>query len=218
MRAYRLAALLVAVASGSCICVVTSSTSDLTILYTFDGLTCNNAGVEVIAVSVAGVDVDDGAYYEVDCTRFSEGLTISDLRTGSYDVDIEALDFRNVVIYARYGVPIEVDEDVGNRYDIDVPSLKGQLTLYWTFEGSDQCLDVVDVHVTAVDPAGLVYDDSDYACDTVGVIYDDAYAGVWSISMDGIDSANRILYTARNQAVTVRPNASNEYTIDLTTP
>lgn len=215
MRTFRLAVVLVAVAGGSCICVVSPGRADLTIFYTFDEMRCDDAGVDRIRVSLNGIDVDDGSVQEADCSTFSDGITVHALRPGRYDVDVEGIDFTGEVIYASYGLTMRVVDTASNEYDIDVPYLTGQLTLYWTFQGDPACLEVQEVRVTAVDPAGFVWDDSRYPCDFAGIIYDDVPAGVWSVTLDGIDATDRVVYSATDAAVTVFAGRTNEYTVDL---
>src|SRR5688572_32862956 len=70
------------------------------------------------------------------------------------------------------------------------------LTMYWTFEGSGACLDVVDVHVTLRDPYGDVYDDDFYPCGLDGLVYDDIIYGEWDVELTALDEDDFILYDA----------------------
>lgn len=95
------------------------------------------------------------------------------------------------------------------------PISRGDLGLYWTFDGFGACGGVEDVRVTLVDPDGFVYDDALYPCDYEGVVYEELDEGFWSVELDGIDRYGRVQYRSGVQTVDIIGNANNDYTIDL---
>ena len=198
---------------SGCICVVPSQ-GDLTVFYTFGGETCAAAGVDAIRIDVLGVgSTTDSAALDVDCAAFPEGATIKNLKLGRYEVTIEGW-VGNELRYQETFTDIQVKAG-DNEYDLDVDSITGTLTLFWTFDGSGACGQVQDVRVMVTAPDGTLFDDARYPCSGKGVTYDFVPAGDYTVSMDGIDGTGRIVYRSQVYTATVVAGKVNEYIIDL---
>lgn len=211
-----LSALATTLLGSACITHVETDPYDdfgsLTIEYTFGGLSCRDAGVDRVYVEVDGTR--DGDAFTVSCAEFDYGITIDSLRDGRYDVYIEGKDIDGNLLYSTRD-SVRVDAFAHQVYTIDVGFETGQLTVYWTFEGSGRCDDIRSIRIRLHDGNGYAYDDDTYDCDFGGLVYDLMPKGVWYLDIDAIDFGNRITYRASDVALFVESNASNDYTVDL---
>lgn len=184
----------------------------LTIEYTFGGLSCRAAGVDRIYIEVDGTR--DGDAFDVSCAEFDYGITIDNLRDGRYDVYIEGKDIDGNLLYSARDTARVVAYS-HQVYTIDAGFETGQLTIYWTFEGSGRCDDIRSLRVRLHDGNGYVYDDDTYDCTFSGLVYDLMPKGAWYLDLDAIDFGNRVTYRATDVALYVEANAGNDYTVDL---
>ena len=184
---------------------------DLTVAYDFQGLHCAEAGVDSITLELQG---DRGDTASADAACEPSYFTFVDLLEDDYDVVAHGYDSSYGLLY-RGAFRATVYGNSGSEVRVSLPLASGGLSLYWTFEGSAACLDVVDVHVLLRDPFGALYDDSDYPCDQAGVAYGDVMSGSWDVWLDGLDYANGVLYHADNVSVYVDADVDNVYDIDL---
>lgn len=181
----------------------------------FDGLTCEDAGVDVAEVTI---ERQGGAFLSsatVQCIGDSLDFTLSDVEEGTYLVSLTAFDADGRLLYDNDDGDIVFLDDGFSLVDIDVPPSTGDLTIFWTFEGDDRCGAVDDVSVLLEDPFSSVFDDADYPCDFGGVTYDQIIAGLWRVSLRGRNGDNQILFRADGRDVRVVANTDSRVTIDL---
>lgn len=199
MRTTRLLSVVAAVAfSGACVCVVGSTTGDLSIYYTFGGRSCDAAGVDRIYVDVSGLH--DGATRTVSCAAFGTGIVFQGLLPESYDVTVEGDDASGRTIYGT-DVPVRARVIVGssNSVSVDVPALFGDLSVTWqTFDGEASCAaaGVQDVAVYLYDETGALEDSGTFACSAGGVDWVGLDPGQRVVGLDALDGAGNIVYTA----------------------
>lgn len=187
---------------------------DLTVYYNFGGISCDTAGVDAIVVDLRFPE-GDIERYTTDCFTSPAGLTIANLRPGTYEVWISGYGYEGLLLYESAGwrtTTVVRGQDRG--YDVAVPATVGDLSLNWTFFGNPSCIGVYEVRVTLEDPFGTLYDDSFYPCATGGVLYTNVISGDWYVWMDAFNSQGILLYKGEG-VVEVLPNTSNVYDVDL---
>ena len=96
-----------------------------------------------------------------------------------------------------------------------MPASVANLTILWTFDGREACLEVDEVSVILEDPFGFVYDDADYPCDFGGVSYEDVIAGDWLVTLRARDTRGVVLYRALDVPLVVEAYTDDEVTVDL---
>jgi len=185
---------------------------DLTVLYDFEGLGCNGAGVASVDFTLEG---DEGADASASATCEPGTYTFVDLEADDYLVYLDAYDSGNGLLYTG-SFRAAVRSDTGRSVSVSLTPATGQLTLYWTFVGSAACLDVVDVHVELRNPFDEVVDYAYYPCDQAGVTYGDVVSGAWRVWIDGLSAGDAVLYSASNVPFYVDAGEDNAYDIDLT--
>lgn len=189
---------------------------DLTLRYAFDGRTCQQAGVDRIALRLDGTRTSEVYRDNVACDAFVHGITIEDLREDTYQVSIEARDTYGTLLYSLASArQVEVIAGVHQEYDVALSSPGGTLTVYWTFDGFGGCGTVHQLRVQLVDPDGFIFDDADYSCDFGGVSYDGLSEGLWNLRLDGIAMDGRVLFRSEPRNLVVIRGANNDYTVDL---
>ena len=189
---------------------------DLTIRYTFDRADCEQAGVDRIRIDIDGQDRGDSFFDEVDCSAFFFGITIENLLEDRYRVTVEGLSRQGDILFSSEGTRFVDVVGGGHReYTIATVGTGGQLRVFWTFGGSGECGVVNQVRVTVVDPNGVLFDDARYPCSYSGVEYGSVQEGLWTVSLDGLDDVERILYQTQDRGVVVIRGADNSYTLDL---
>ena len=107
-------------------------------------------------------------------------------------------------------IAVEDDVDV-----VDPVPARGDLGIYWTFDGYYDCGVVDEVRVTLIDPYGYEYDDSRYGCAIGGLVYEEVDEGWWTIELTGYDRYGRITYGSGPVDVYVNAFAHNEFDIDM---
>ncbi len=213
-----LSAVMVGMGVGSlcAACVVSeddgSAYGDLTFLYDFQGLDCQEAGVDSVDFYLDG---DRGGTASASTECAPRYFTFVDLLEDDYWATIDGYDSGNGLLYSGT-FRVEVFGNSGHEVSVSLPPAAGGLTFYWTFAGSAACFDVVDVHVLLYDPFAAVYDDAFYPCQQGGVVYDDVMAGGWRVWLDALDSHDFVLYSAHNIPLYVDAGEANVYEIDLT--
>lgn len=211
-------ALGIVAASGACVCVVPSSTGDLTVYYTFGGARCDAAGVDRIRIVAVGDNHGDGATKNVGCDVFGDGLTIQDLTADTYAVTVQGRDSGGNVLYATASpLTMRVHAGSDNQYDVDAPAATGDLSVYWSFEGDTDCTTagVSSVTYTLYDPTGAAADSSTFDCTAGGISWTGLDPGSWSIDLDGLDAGGNAAYSA-SASVPVVAGQENSYQVDLT--
>ncbi|MDF1565422.1 MAG: hypothetical protein P1V51_20460 [Deltaproteobacteria bacterium] len=189
---------------------------DLTLIYTFGGATCQTAGVSRVVVRVEGVDNSDGTTKDELCSQFPEGMTIANLLVGTYDVTIEGYDNRGLLY--EMGAPrrVSVNSNRENRFEIDVESTFGDLTVYWnSFGGISDCASAgVDTVVASLfDAQDNLLDSASIACASAGVTWNMVAPGGYTVQLDAYGS-NVMLYQGV-AAITVSQGQADTYTVDL---
>ncbi len=224
MRFAKLTALLVpAITASACYIDIedpyyTTDYGDITLQYSFDGQSCDRAGVDRIMISLSGRSTGDFYSDNLACNRFDE-LTLDHMSEDTYDVTIEGRDRSGALLYSLER-RIDVDAFRHQSYNLDVPAVMGafsELSLYWTFEGFGDCLDVSDVRIQLWGPRGTLYEDTTYPCDFGGVLYESVQPGLWSVTLEGLSPSGRSLYVASDRNLDIFAGSNNSYTIDLYT-
>lgn len=201
-------------ALGACRVEVSASRGDLAINYSFDGDDCVAVGVDTIDLIVTAREGSTSRTTTSSCAHDSWQVTLLDLPEGDYDVDVEGYDASGALLYDGHAI-ITVVGGTLQEYDLVAPPSEGSLAVYWTFAGSDSCLDVYDVHLLLVDPFGDIYDEAIYPCDYGGITYDSLIAGRWLVSLYALDAYGGLLYAAEDRPVLVEAYSHNERTVDF---
>lgn len=189
--------------------------ADLTLVYTFDGLLCDSAGVRNIELEVVGLELGEGVEDIFPCSSIINGIVLN-LAPDLYEVSIFGYALEGALLYATES-PLEVrlSADDDQRVSVDVPSTSGDLTLFWEFDGLTTCGFVDDVRVRLIDPFDVVYDDARYDCRSQGVFYPNLQTGEWLVQMTALGATGDVLFRSEEQVVQVLQDESLEYVIDL---
>jgi hypothetical protein len=112
---------------------------DVTFIWTLDGLRCDEArDVYGVNIRIPGEALHNDGEYACS-TAGVDGITLHDFAPGSYSFEIEAVDFRGVVLFAGSGTFV-IDGD--RRVNIDLAPV-GNPTSYaylsWTLPGGMSC-------------------------------------------------------------------------------
>ncbi|RMG20914.1 MAG: hypothetical protein D6729_02020 [Deltaproteobacteria bacterium] len=185
---------------------------DLAVYWDFGGKDCSAAGVsEVRAILYdPSNELLGDARYPCD----AGGVEWTLVQPGTYTVLLQALsDFGEVTWAAE--ATLMATAGAANDYTVTLEHVAGNLTLYWTFEGSGVCGAVAEVRVQLSDASGRTVDDSRYDCSFGGVTYDELPEGSYTATLEGLDGAGLILYRAAGVTTTVIRDRTSEYTIDL---
>lgn len=187
--------------------------ADARVWLRFGGLECDSAGVDEVDVRIRRGGYEIGRTLE--CDDRIVAFSLSDLDYGTYVFVVEAFDRSGHLLYDNGSGDRVFLEHGFTLVDLDIPPSPGDLTIWWTFDGSEVCGGVDVVDVVAEDPFGYVFDDDPYPCTYRGVTYDNVIAGGWLLSLRARSADNRILFRALDRGVRVRAYADNVYTIDL---
>ncbi len=156
-----LAFLCVASLSTGCIitnhddcCTAPSRPGDVTFLWTFDGLRCDEAReVYGVNITIPGEALHNNGRYACS-TNNADGITLHDFAPGSYSFQIEAVDFNNHVVYEGSGT-FFIDGDATVQVDlVPLGAATSYAYLNWTFPGNRSC---AEAGVTSVD---IILDDA----------------------------------------------------------
>lgn len=189
---------------------------DLTIRYTFDRTDCIQAGVDRIRVEVNGEVYGDRFSDVVDCTDYFFGVTLENLLEDRYRVAVEGLSRGGDVLFSTESdQTVEVRGGENREYTVPTVARQGDLRIFWTFDRSARCGAVTDIRVTLIDPEGSRLVPELHPCAFSGVEYPSVRVGLWTISLDGLDAAGRILYQLRDARVRVRRGSDNSFTLDF---
>jgi hypothetical protein len=187
---------------------------DLTLYYEFDGLSCDAAGVDQIEVEADGMTYGDRWEDRFSCARFPDGISIEFLRADLYQVRIRGFSPAGVRLYDTE-LSLRCHGGMDRAFDVDVPFTTGDLTIFWSFDGTASCGAVDEVRVRLRDPFDRLYDDARYDCRSTGVLYEELQTGDWIVRLDGIDPYDRILFQSGSRMLTVLPDRSNEFDVEL---
>lgn len=183
--------------------------------YAFDGLDCEDVGVDLIELTLEREDGFDWRRETIACASADGFFTFAGLDPGIYLLRVDGLRADGRMIFTADVADIDVRRGAQEDVWIDARSLSSELSLYWTFEGSGACGAVREVRVRLTDEQGEIYDDARYPCDFEGVIYDDIRPGIWTARIEGLGVHERILFWKQVEALDVQVSATNAYTIDL---
>lgn len=173
---------------------------------------CSQAGVSEVRAtlydSAGGLVSDD--YYP--CTQ---GGVEWDLEPGTYEIVLNGIDADGYVLYAG-DAWVDVELGQNNVYEVDLVSMVGDLTIYWTFNDSTSCGSVDRVRVHLYDPWDDLYDEGSFDCTDTGVIYDNVEAGEWMVVLEGLNASGQIIYNnGGGDLLDVEAGVNNEYYVDL---
>ena len=189
---------------------------DITIEYTFDGLLCDQVGVQRIRLSLEGQRRGDTFFDTLDCAGFRDGVIVYDLLDDDYTLVLEGLGSGSTLLYSmEQPRTVTVYDDGGSYVTVALRSITGDLTVNWAFPGNAPCGEVTFVDVRLREPTGVVYDDSQYDCTFGGVEYNQIPPGLWTVQMTAVDSADREVYRLSERVIEVVEGAFNEYTLVL---
>jgi hypothetical protein len=107
---------------------------------------------------------------------------------------------------------VSVEDDPG---PIVVERQRGDLSVFWTFDGFTGCGSVRDVRVIVYDFDNVLYDDAVYSCAFEGASYEQVLEGEWEVELYGLDAGGFSIYESGRRDVSVIGNADNQFTIDL---
>lgn len=189
---------------------------DLTLLYTFGGATCQTVGVTRVVVEVTGVGVADGTTKDELCSEFPEGMTIANLRVGTYDVIVEGYDNAGLLYEMTAPRRVTVNSGEANRFEIDVASTFGDLTIYWnSFGGLTDCAQagVDEVVASLFDDRDNLLDSAPIPCASAGVTWPQVAPGAYTVQLDAY-GGGALLYQGV-ASVTASRGQSDTYTVDL---
>ena len=170
---------------------------DVTFLWTFDGLRCDEArDVYGVNITIPGEVLHNNGRFACS-TNNADGITLHDFVPGSYTYRIQAVDYRNVIIFEGTGSFV-INGDATVSIDM-VPVGSNTNTSYaylnWTFPGNQSC---AQAGVASVD---IRLNDNDYVnfpCaegqKTPGLKTPYLAPGEHFIEFVALDSQNRPLY------------------------
>ncbi len=223
MKRAMLTALAVGVTSLSAGCYLVYDDDDrfrgfgeMTISFTFDGVSCDLADVARIRITLEGQTRGDDFTETVGCGSFRDGVTVFDLLSDDYEVTVEGLASDDSVLYSmEQPILVSVFRNDESFVSVDLTSSTGVLALNWNFPAGASCAEVAFVDVTLRDPAGAVYDAARYPCTFGGVQYDRLAAGVWTVEMTALDEADVVLFRLEERTVEIFERSFNEYNLLL---
>ncbi len=138
MNARLMVAFLALASSTGCIIVGTGGgptlrSGDVTFSWSFAGASCNTASsVKSVRISIPGQSLMNAGVYPCLVAEYP-GVVLKDFAGGSYSFTIEAIGYRNEVLYAGSGT---FTVDRGTRVDIDLTPVGGPTSyayLNWKF-------------------------------------------------------------------------------------
>ncbi len=190
---------------------------DVTFLWMFDGLRCDEArDIRGVNITIPGeLLLNDGRF--ACSTNNVDGITLHDFVPGTYNYRLEAVDYRNVVIFAATGsfvingdARVTVDlAPVGNN------SLNSYAFLNWTLPGNQSCAQAgvasVDITLDNNAPANFPCTDGQQ---TPGLRTPPLAPGEHFIDFVARDAAGRPLYYFSGGLVT-RAYAAVDATYNL---
>ena len=189
---------------------------DLTVNYTFDGLLCDEIGVDQIRLTLEGQNRGDSFFDTFTCTRFRDGVTIIDLSSDRYSLTIEGLNQNGGVIYSMdRSLTVSVDSGDDNFATVNLFSSTGDLAVSWVFPTGTECAEVTEIVVTLRDPTGAVYDDARYDCTFGGVEYLQLEPGRWTVEMVAVDATDRVIYRLAERVIDVVGRSFSDYNLVL---
>lgn len=112
---------------------------DATFLWTFNGLRCDQArDVYGVNITIPGEALLNGGKYACS-TAGVDGITLHDFAPGTYTFTLEAVDFRNVVVFSGTGTFV-IDGNATKMVDL-MPTGSPESTAYlnWRFPGNQSC-------------------------------------------------------------------------------
>jgi len=195
-----------------------SQPGDVTFLWTFAGLRCDEArDVYGVNITIPGESLLNNGKYACS-TAGVDGITLHDFVPGTYSFQLQAVDYRNVIVFEGSGTFV-INGDA--RVTIDLaPVGSNSNTSYaylnWTLPGNKSC---AQAGVTSVD---ITLDNNapvNFACSvgqaTPGLKTPNIAAGDHYIDIVAKDASNRPLYYFRGGLIT-RAYAPVDVTYDLT--
>ena len=189
---------------------------DVTIDYTFDGLQCDQAGVDRIRIALEGRTFGDAFYDTVRCAGFRDGVVVYDMFADEYDLYVDGLARDGSVLYASNRPTfVRVRDNASNFASVNLGYAAADLALTWSFPGNTQCSEVAVVAVTLRDPDGFIYDDSRYPCGLGRVEYGGVLPGQWSVEMRAFDASDGLVFRLRESVFRVVDQSFNEYSFVL---
>src|SRR5438552_11565838 len=125
---------------------------DLSVVWTFDGLSCAEAGVATITVGIDGQRLVPDHF---SCAEAGYGADLGRYLPGYYVVTVSGSDGAGNLLYqTRLQVQVKAG---GTQVQLD--ALPGQVTLHWTFEGKSCAAAGVPVINASVDNQVLTDED-----------------------------------------------------------
>ena len=99
-------------------CVYTEpEPGNVTFAWSFDGYSCDrDREIQEVHIRIPGESLENRGYYPCSANGY-DGVTLYDFYPGTYDFDIEAIDYSGYVSYAASG-HFTVDGDVLVRVDL----------------------------------------------------------------------------------------------------
>ena len=189
---------------------------EVTITYTFDGLTCDLTEVARIRITVEGQNRGDAYYDTLPCGRFRDGVTVFDLRSDEYAVSVEGLASDDRILYSmERPVLVPITSDFPGAVTVNLSSSSGILALIWTFPDGASCDDVSAMQLNLRDPSGVLYDSSRYDCTLGGVEYVGLQPGIWRVEILALDAAEAVVFRLNERDVEVVEQSFSEYTLLL---
>ncbi|MGZ6124965.1 MAG: hypothetical protein ACXWLR_08390 [Myxococcales bacterium] len=193
--------------------------SEVVVYWTFDGLSCADAGVATIQVDIVGETLTPNQF---SCASAGHGASLGTYLNGDYQLTISGLDVSGALTHqVTQTLPVRSGTD--NTFPIDVPRLadSGEVTLQWTFAGKTCAQAGVAVVHAGLD--GLVLTDAsdnpDLPCSLGGVdgtTISPLTPGRHTIDLIGVDGTGASVWAAaRAFTVTVVAGQSALYKPDL---
>ena len=178
---------------------------DVTFLWMFDGLRCDEArDIRGVNITIPGESLLNGGRYGCS-TNNVDGITLHDFVPGTYSYRLEAVDYRNVVIFEASGTFV-INGDATVSVDL-APVGGGNQTSYafltWTLPGNQTCAQagVATVDITLENEPTVNFPCTD-GQQIPGLKTPYLVPGRYFIDIVAKDSAGRPLYYGSDEIVT----------------
>jgi hypothetical protein len=193
--------------------------SEVVVYWTFNGVSCADAGVATIQVDIAGEVLTPNQFT---CAQAGQGASLGSYLHGSYQLTVSGFDANAVLTYqVTQTLPVRGGAD--NTFAVDVPQVaatSGDVTLHWTFSGKTCAAAGIAVVHASVD--GIVLTDAsgraDLPCSQSGVdgtTVSPLSPGQHSFDLVGVDSGGTARYALNGYTATAVAGQNAVYTPNL---
>jgi hypothetical protein len=169
--------------------------AEVSVLATFGGKSCAEAGVDHLAFGILGVGIGNTVEETVlTCAQAGSGaISLGRYPAGSYNIAVTGYDYASDAIYASGNQEVQV-ESGAVTFNLDAPTATGTATFNWTF-GGQTCAQAGITTVTAT---------------VQGVPYNGLNgSSALPCTAGGVDASSLVFFSSNDYKVTLFAQGSN---------